>query len=115
MNIAPFVRSADDVPVPPAAPSESAPGLVGGGAFAFSVAALAAIGMVVRLVAAQGSLGNDEIWSLINLRPIRHFWQILWDISHDNNHFLNSLWLYFAWPLGRDATWLRLPSILAGS
>jgi hypothetical protein len=114
VNLAPFIR-ADDAPVSVAAQNEEAPAFVGGGAFAPSIAALAAIGMIVRLVAAHGSLGNDEIWSLINLRPVQHFWQIFWGISHDNNHFLNSLWLYFAWPLSQDATWLRLPSILAGT
>jgi hypothetical protein len=115
MNLAPFVRPRDDAPISVAAPKEKAPGSVWDWAFAPSIAALAAIGMIVRLVAAHGSLGNDEIWSLINLRPVQHFWQILWGISHDNNHFLNSLWLYFAWPLSEDATWLRLPSILAGT
>ena len=115
MNLAPFVRPRDDAQISVAAPKEKAPGLVWDWAFAPSIAALAAIGMIVRLVAAHGSLGNDEIWSLINLRPVQHFWQILWGISHDNNHFLNSLWLYFAWPLSGDATWLRLPSILAGT
>ena len=115
MNVAPFVRPHDDAPVSVAAPKGKATAFVWSGAFAPSVAALAAGGMIVRLVAAHGSLGNDEIWSLINLRPIQHFWQILWGISHDNNHFLNSLWLYFAWPLSQDATWLRLPSILAGT
>jgi hypothetical protein len=115
MSLTRFVRPADDAPVPMASPRKTAAGFAWRGAFAPSIAALAAIGMIVRLVAAQGSLGNDEIWSLINLRPVQHFWQILWGISHDNNHFLNSLWLYFAWPLSQDASWLRLPSILAGT
>ena len=115
MSLTPFVRSADDAPIPTVSPRETTAGFAWRGAFAPSIAALAAIGMIVRLVAAHGSLGNDEIWSLINLRPVQHFWQILWGISHDNNHFLNSLWLYFAWPLSQDATWLRLPSILAGT
>jgi hypothetical protein len=115
MSLTRFVRPSDDAPVPMAPPRKTAAGFAWRGAFAPSIAALAAIGMIVRLAGAQGSLGNDEIWSLINLRPVQHFWQILWGISHDNNHFLNSLWLYFAWPLSQDATWLRLPSILAGT
>jgi hypothetical protein len=115
MSLSPFVRPADDAPVPMPSPRETTAGFAWRGGFAPSIAALAAIGMIVRLVAAHGSLGNDEIWSLINLGPVQHFWQILWGISHDNNHFLNSLWLYFAWPFSQDATWLRLPSILAGT
>ena len=47
--------------------------------------------------------------------PVQHAWDVLWGISHDNNHFANSLWLYLALPWGDNATWLRLPSILAGA
>lgn len=78
------------------------------------VAGLLLLGFVLRLLASRGPVWNDEIWSLQNLRPIHHFWQVLWDISHDNNHFLNSLWLFFASPISDNPTWLRLPSILAG-
>ncbi len=74
-----------------------------------------AAGFALRLWGAEGPLWNDEIWSILNLRSIQHFWQVLWGISHDNNHFLNSLWLYFAEAWGRDSIWLRLPSVIAGA
>ncbi len=78
------------------------------------VAAFAAAGFALRLWCSDGPLWVDEIWSLRNLRPIQHFWGVLWGISHDNNHFANSLWLFFALRWSDNATWLRLPSVLAG-
>ena len=80
-----------------------------------TVGAIAVAGLALRLWCSAGPLWVDEVWSLRNLRPITHFWDILWGISHDNNHFANSLWLFFALPLGDNSTWLRLPSILAGA
>ena len=59
-------------------------------------AAIAAAGFVLRLWCARGPLTLDEVWSIENLAPLRHFWQVFWGISHDNNHFLNSLWLYIS-------------------
>jgi hypothetical protein len=80
-----------------------------------AIAAIAAAGLALRLFCSGGPLWVDEIWSLRNLQPISHFWQVLWDISHDNNHFANSIWLFFALPVSDNSTWLRLPSILAGA
>ena len=80
-----------------------------------SIAAIVAAGLALRLACAGGPLWLDEIWSIENLAPLRHFWQVFWGISHDNNHFLNSLWLYFASPLTADATILRAPSIAMGT
>jgi hypothetical protein len=80
-----------------------------------AIGATTLIGLTIRLYFSAGPLGNDEMWSLANLRPIPHFWRILWGISHDNNHFLNSLWLYFVWPWSHNSTLARLPSILAGA
>ena len=82
---------------------------------AVAVGAVAAAGAALRLAIADGPLGNDEVWSLANLARISRVPDIFWGISHDNNHFLNSLWLFFAWPLSHDPLWLRLPAILAGA
>jgi hypothetical protein len=79
------------------------------------VAALVAAGLVVRLWCARGPLWLDEIWSIENLAPLTRFWQVFWGISHDNNHFLNSLWLYFATGLSADERILRAPSIAMGA
>ena len=79
------------------------------------VAAAVAAGLALRIACAGGPLWLDEIWSIENLAPLRHFWQVFWGISHDNNHFLNSLWLYFAAPLTDDPAILRAPSIAMGA
>lgn len=80
------------------------------------LAAVVAVGLAVRLWCAQGPLWQDEIWSIENLASLTHFWQVFWGISHDNNHFLNSLWLYWATAtsFGTDSVVLRAPSIAMG-
>src|ERR1700732_2247876 len=79
------------------------------------LAAIVAAGLAVRIWCADGPFWQDEIWSIENLAPLTHFWQVFWGISHDNNHFLNSLWLYFTTPLTADEAILRAPSILMGA
>ena len=72
------------------------------------------MGLALRLWYAHWPLWVDEIWSLENLAPLRHFWQILSGISQDNNHYLYSIYLFFAYPVSHDEIWLRAPSIVAG-
>ena len=72
-------------------------------------------GLAVRLWCARGPLWLDEIWSIENLAPLTRLWQVFWGISHDNNHFLNSLWLYFATGFSADERYLRAPSIAMGA
>lgn len=79
-----------------------------------AIAGLCIVGLALRVWYAHAPLWVDEIWSLKDLLPIRHFWQILWDISQDNNHYLYSLYLYFAYPVSHNEIWLRAPSIAAG-
>jgi hypothetical protein len=80
----------------------------------WSVAALMAAGFVLRLFAARGDLWLDEIWSIQNLQHIRNVGDIFWGISDDNNHLLNSLWL---WIVGPDAPpiVIRLEAIVLGT
>jgi hypothetical protein len=85
------------------------------GRLATALVAIALLGLALRLSSSSWPLWNDEIWSLQNLERIRHFWQIFWGISHDNNHSLNSLWLFFANPVSENPTWLRAPSIICGA
>jgi hypothetical protein len=80
----------------------------------WTIAGLCGLGLALRIWYANWPLWVDEIWSLKDLVPIRHFWQILWGISQDNNHYLYSIYLFFAYPLSHDEVWLRAPSILAG-
>lgn len=52
----------------------------------------------LRVAGALGELCLDEIWTLDLLAPVTSAEQILWDVSHDNNHILNSLYLYLVGP-----------------
>jgi hypothetical protein len=63
----------------------------------WSAAALIfAVGVALRLIGTRGDLWFDEIWTLVLLEPITSLGQIIWGINHDNNHFLNSFYLYLA-------------------
>jgi hypothetical protein len=59
------------------------------------MACLCVLGLALRLWYAHWPLWVDEIWSLKDLVPIGHFWQTLWGISQDNNHYLYSIYLFF--------------------
>ena len=82
---------------------------------AIALAVLVTAGFAVRLWCAGGPLWLDEIWSIENLAPLTHWWRVFWGISHDNNHFLNSLWLWFATGPAADERLLRAPSIAMGT
>lgn len=79
-----------------------------------TLAVIAVIGFVLRLSGAAGDLWLDEVWSLSLLDGVTSLDQIFWRINHDNNHFLNSAWLYLAGP---DAPFIlyRVPSIIIGT
>ena len=71
-------------------------------------------GLALRIFGAQGDLWQDEIWTFSLLRTISSPLGIFLDISADNNHFLNTLYLYF---VGPDASPLaqRALSVLLGT
>jgi len=81
---------------------------------ALSILAITGAGLVLRLAFSRAPLWNDEIWSLQNLGDVHSVGGVLWGLSHDNNHFLNSLWLYFTAPLTQAPPALRALSIVAG-
>lgn len=66
--------------------------------FAAVLLIVASLGLALRLTGARGDLWLDEIWSLSLLRDVTSLDQIFWRINHDNNHFLNSVYLYFVGP-----------------
>lgn len=77
-------------------------------------AALILIGAgAVRLLAGLDGLWLDEIWSLRLASQVRGPWDILTRIGHENNHYLNTLWI---WTIGPQSNWLlyRIPSMFAG-
>jgi hypothetical protein len=71
-------------------------------------------GLVLRIIGAKGDLWQDEIWTFGLLRTISSPLGIFLDMSADNNHFLNTLYLYY---VGPDASPLaqRAFSILLGT
>jgi hypothetical protein len=75
----------------------------------------AVLGFLLRIAVAKGPLGSDEIWSIQNLAPLTSPWQVFWGISHDNNHFLNSLWLYFVNSPAANVLLLRGPALVMGA
>lgn len=87
----------------------------GGWAIVAAIAAATLIGAGLRLWGAESPLWLDEIWSLDNLAGLSHGWQVFWRISHDNNHFLNSLWLFWASGGSHNPLLLRAPSIALGA
>ncbi|TJV69057.1 MAG: hypothetical protein E5X76_26350 [Mesorhizobium sp.] len=66
-----------------------------------AIAVIGVAGFVLRVLGARGDLWVDEIWSLALLEPLTSIDQIFWRINHDNNHFINSIFLYL---VGADAT-----------
>ncbi len=65
------------------------------------VAAIAALGLALRIAAAQGGLWLDEAWSAVMAQQAGTPLGILLNINHDNNHHLNTLWLQL---VGLDAS-----------
>jgi len=72
------------------------------------IAVIASVGLVLRICGAGGDLWLDEVWSLDLVRRVTSVDQIFWRINHDNNHFLNSVWVYLAGP---DASFVMYRSL----
>ena len=47
------------------------------------------------VAAARGDLWLDEIWSLLFVRASRSVTDLFARFRHDNNHLLNTLFLYY--------------------
>jgi hypothetical protein len=52
------------------------------------------LGSILILFAARGDLWLDEIWSVFFAEAAKSPWDILARFKHDNNHVLNTLYLY---------------------
>lgn len=79
--------------------------------FIYSLFALA---LLLRIMAALGDFAIDEAWSLLMVQnqasSIEHIYT---RIKLDNNHILNSLWMFL---LGEQSYWplYRIPAVLGG-
>ena len=80
----------------------------------YTVLAIAALGLALRIAAAQGGLWVDEAWSAVLVSRVRTPWDIFVSINHDNNHHLNSLWMQ-AIGFGAPPLALRALSIACGT
>jgi Dolichyl-phosphate-mannose-protein mannosyltransferase len=68
---------------------------------------------IIRVRAAMNDLWMDEIWSIELIRELRSAIGVFTQTHHDNNHYLNSLFIYF---LGQRGNWpgYRILSEVAG-
>jgi hypothetical protein len=80
-------------------------------AFTLASALVLLVALALRIMAARGDLWLDEIWSLNLLTLASSPLDIFWRLTHDNNHHLNSLYLYF---LGDDASVLARRGLAIG-
>lgn len=79
-----------------------------------ALAAVVVFFAAVRLLGMGGDLWLDEIWSLYLVSALQSPVEIATRLLHDNNHPLNSLWLYLLGPTAPEWSH-RLPAWLAGS
>jgi hypothetical protein len=78
-----------------------------------ALAGILAGGAALRILGAQSELWLDEVWTLQLLAPLTSPLQVVFDLTHDNNHPLNSLWIY-AVGLHASPLVLRALSVAAG-
>lgn len=78
-----------------------------------ALAVVVALAALVRLAATWNDLWLDEIWTLKLLGGVNSLLGVF-TLRHENNHILNSLFMYALKPFGID--WLyRVPDWLAGT
>jgi uncharacterized membrane protein len=78
----------------------------------WSVLAALLLGAFVRLACLPAEFWLDEIWSFDLSRQAGSLLGVF-TLRHDNNHYLNTLWLWLC-PDGASWTLYRLPSFIAG-
>lgn len=64
----------------------------------FAVLILAAVGCFLRVIAAINNLWLDELISLHIALSLHSVWQVFTSIHGDNNHYLNTVYLYLIGP-----------------
>ena len=62
--------------------------------FILSAAVILLVSAVLRFLGAQGDLWLDEIWTLNIVSSMDHAYLIFWGPYLDNNHFLNTFYIY---------------------
>lgn len=82
--------------------------------FWWTLGAIVALGLALRIAGAQGALWLDEAWSAVLAHRAGTPIGIFLNINHDNNHHLNSLWMQ-AMGFGASPMLLRALSIATGT
>ena len=80
---------------------------------ALAVALAMLIGALLRVAGANDDLWFDEIWTLKLVSSAKSAGDILFHTPYDNNHFVNSLWMWGARP-GAAPVVLRAFSVMLG-
>ena len=62
--------------------------------FVLGAAGILLVSAVLRFLGAQGDLWLDEIWTLNITSEMDHAYLIFWGPYLDNNHFLNTFYVY---------------------
>ncbi|MES3153162.1 glycosyltransferase family 39 protein [Sphingomonas faeni] len=78
------------------------------------LSAITLLGLALRLWSARGGLWVDEAWSAVMVERARTPLGIFTTINHDNNHHLNSLWMWLV-GFGAPPIALRALSIITGT
>src|SRR5262249_32454007 len=76
--------------------------------------AVLAVGLLLRIAAGRGDLWLDEVWSLQLAGSARSPLDVLLALHHDNNNYLNTLWL-MALSANAPPLACRLLAIAAGA
>ena len=71
-------------------------------------------GLALRIAATDGELWLDEVWSLLKVSNLSNPIEIFTEVKHDNNHLLNSLWMWVWGPLQEPFVY-RIPSLLCSA
>ncbi len=69
------------------------------------------MGLILRSLAMGGELWLDEVWSLLKVSDLTSPIEIITKVKHDNNHILNSLWMWL-WEPSQSPLIFRAPSLI---
>jgi hypothetical protein len=67
-------------------------------------------GISLRCAAVTGELWLDELWSLLKVSDLSNPIDIVTKVKHDNNHILNSLWMW-VWGSTQPSFVYRIPAL----
>ena len=81
--------------------------------YAAACVVIVALSVSLRARSALNDLWLDEIWSVELVRELHSPVEVFTKTHHDNNHYLNSLFIYF---FGQRGNWpgYRIPAVVAG-